>query len=153
MLALVVSVLALLCGALALIRVYSGSVALDTPPGPAYDDSELRSGLRTLAELIDESRADYVQFKGDIVTAVDEGIRDVKRRENRVRATVRRAREELEDGGLKSPGLDAEALELFGSDGAGGEGGGVPAVPDNVASDQPGNRFAAFPGSFDGFGG
>jgi len=65
--------------------------------------------------------------------AVAEGIERVERTENRIKATIQRAKKELADGGHESPGLDAEARELRLVDGAGGEERGVPALPEEVA--------------------
>lgn len=123
----------------------------DAAPGPSYDDSAIRHGLHAMADELDAVRAEYAEWKADINTAVAEGIKHVERAENRIRATVRRAREELADGGVTSPGLEAEARDLFGEHGARGESSGVPTLPEGVGGNQQGNRFAAFPGSFDGF--
>lgn len=153
MVALVVSLLALSGAALALFRVKVGSTPPDTPRAPAYDDSELRNAVVGVLEELGSLRADYEEFRSDIITAVDEGIRDVKRRENRIRATVRRAREELEEGGIRSPGLEAEARDLLEEHGTRGDEGGMHPVQPHVANVPAGDRFAAFPGSWDGYGG
>ncbi len=69
----------------------------------------------------------------ELIFAVSEGISKVERAESRIRATVRRARAELEEHGTYSPALDAEAQELRVIDGGGGEAEGVPPVPESVA--------------------
>lgn len=70
----------------------------------------------------------------ELLFAVSEGIQKVERTENRIRATVRRAKEQLEDGGVSSPALDAEASELRLLDGGARETEQVPSVPERVAT-------------------
>lgn len=147
-LSLVVSVLALVTASVSLRRVYLGSKAAGTRPAPPYDDSELRELLELVVQELESVRADYGEWKADINTAVAEGIKHVERAENRIRATVRRAREELEEGGVRSPGLEAEARDLFGEHGDGGGARGVPPVPNGVGGGQPGRDFSAFPGDW-----
>jgi len=153
MLSLLVATLALAAAVWASWKSNHGYRAPDPAPSPAYDDSELRSALVDVIEGMDELRADYTEFRALVTEAVDNAIRDIKRKENRIRATVRRAREELEDVGQVSPGLAAEARELFGGDGSGGDEGGVPAVQGDVAGPEQRNRFADFPGDWSGYGG
>jgi len=62
----------------------------------------------------------------NVKAAVAEGIEHVERVENRIRGTIKRARKELRDGGLESPGLEAEVGSLSLVD---GEGGGTPSMP------------------------
>lgn len=149
MTALSLSGLALLVALTSAWRAFRLSPPQETPHVPPYDDGELRELLELVAQELEAVRADYAMWKGDINTAVAEGIKHVERAENRIRATVRRAREELEEGGVRSPGLEAEARELSLFDGARGGESSVPTVPPNVASS--GNRFAAFPGTWNGF--
>ena len=73
----------------------------------------------------------------ELIFAVAEGISKVERTEARIRATVRRARAELEDGGTFSPALDAEATELRILDGGGGEEGPVQPLPASVEPPAP----------------
>lgn len=68
----------------------------------------------------------------ELIFAVSEGISKVERAEARIRATVRRARAELEAGGTYSPALDAEAQELRVIDGGGGGEARVQPVPESV---------------------
>jgi len=63
----------------------------------------------------------------ELIFAVSEGISKVERAEARIRATIRRARAELEEGGTYSPALDAEHAELRILDG--GRGGEEPVQP------------------------
>lgn len=72
-----------------------------------------------------------------LTLAVAEGIQHVERAENRIRATIKRARQELADGGISSPGLDAEAQQLHLLDGEGSDGGRVLPVPSSVAESVP----------------
>lgn len=153
MLASVVSIVAALVALSALWRTRHGSTSGLPAPTPPYDDSDLRKALIDLAEDLDEIRADYAEFRALVTEAVDNAIRDVTRKENRIRATVRRAREEFEESGHLSPGLEAEATELFGADGEGSGQGRVPPVPNGVAAGEPQRSFAAFPGDWSGFGG
>lgn len=74
-----------------------------------------RSDATALAGQIEELRALYGEIDGwrdDINIAVAEGIKNVERAENRVRATVRRAQAQLAEHGFESPGIEAEASEL-----------------------------------------
>ena len=84
--------------------------------------------LRTLAKAFE----DMDHRMKDLLISVADGIERVDRSERRIHATVKRARKELADSGFESPGLEAEAAELRLVDGAGREGGGVPAVPPSV---------------------
>ena len=116
---------------------------------PPPDTSALRDSVATLGREIAELRAAYAEIDGwrdDLTIAVDEGVKKVERSENRIRATVRRAREELEEHGLRSPGLEAEARQLHEIDGEGSERGGMQPVPASVEG-----GFAAprgFPGTW-----
>lgn len=67
-----------------------------------------------------------------LTLAVAEGIQHVERAEARIRATVGRARAQLLDAGVESPGLEAEAASLHAGDGSGGAGGGVLSMPARV---------------------
>lgn len=122
---------------------------LPTAPVQPYDDSGLRTELELVSQELEVIRADYEEWRADINTAVAEGIKHVERAEARIRATVRRAREELEEGGVRSPGLEAEALELFGVNGGRSEPQPMPTVQPSVAGGE--DRFSAFPGAWDGF--
>lgn len=153
MASLSVALLALITALYGLWRVHLGSQSPDTPEVVAYDDLELRAAVIEVAEGLDEIRADYTEFRALVTEAVDNGIREIKRKENRIRATVRRAREELEDSGIVSPGLQAEARELLEGDAGRSGAEGVPAVQQDVGGGDEGYRFAAFPGDWSGYGG
>lgn len=140
------SAMALLVALLGAWRAFSLSRAPGTAAPPAYDDRQLRHELEELERQTAALRADYVQWQGDINLAVAEGIKHVERAENRIKATIRRAREELEEGGISSPGLDAEALELFGRDEGGGGSRGMQPVPAHVDRDL--DDLSAFPGAW-----
>ena len=93
------------------------------------------------SELIDP-RLDALETGFDRITsdfkatnfAVAEGIERTDRSERRIHATIKRARAELKKRGYEDPGLEAEAYELHAIDGGGGADGGVPEVPEDVAS-------------------
>jgi len=90
--------------------------------------------------------ADIDEWRDDLTIAVSEGVKNVQRAENRIRATVRRAREELGALGVESPGLEAEATELRLVDGGRGEAGGVPTVPTEMGG--PPAAPPGFPGTW-----
>lgn len=149
-LAVAVGFLALVTALAALAGVILLPKAPSTQPGPAYDDSGLAGQVALLEHALDRIHAEYeeiVAWRSDIEAAVDEGIRDVKRTRLRIQATVRRAQEQLEDAGVVSPGVEAEAAELHDVDAGGGGGEGLPAVP---ASVDPGRAraIAALPGDW-----
>jgi hypothetical protein len=85
-------------------------------------DGSLRVELRELREDVDRLPAKWDEVEASIM-----------RKENRIRATVRRAREELENRGFEDPGLEAEAAELRLVDGGGGPPGGMQPVRGGVA--------------------
>ena len=79
--------------------------------------SELTQGVQEMSTVLEGHEARFTE----LIFAVAEGISKVERTEMRIRATVRRARKELEEHGTYSPSLDAEATELRILDGGGGE--------------------------------
>jgi hypothetical protein len=100
-------------------------------------------GLVTRREVTDalvqqEDHAHHISRElEELRTAVARGIEDVERRENRIKATVGRARKELHEHGLSSPGLEAEYRELQVVDGGGGEGPGLHAMREDVGRSRP----------------
>jgi len=68
--------------------------------------------------------------------AVAEGIEHVERVENRIRGTIKRARKELHEGGVESPGLAAEVAGLSLVDGERGDTEAMPVVPAGVVEPQ-----------------
>lgn len=94
------------------------------PQEPVHDDSETRSRLAELEARLEETRA-----------AVAQGIQHVERTERRIKATIRRAMEEHEEGG--SPALRSEAEQLGLLDGTGSDVGGVQPLPAEVGPDRP----------------
>ena len=114
----------------------------------AERDAEVSRSEHRELELHLERELDEFGRKIDFLSqAVVEGISNVERRESRIRSTVGRARKELEEAGLSSPGVEAEYRELQVLDGGRGNPGGVPPVRENV--EDPRDRFAAFPGIWD----
>ncbi len=73
----------------------------------------------------------------DLTFAVSEGIERTDRAERRVRGVIQRARKELGARGYEDPGLEAEDYELRKVNGDGGKDGGVPIVPEEVATVEP----------------
>lgn len=123
--------------------VPSPEVTVQVPP-------QVLERLASLEEMVRSIRAhmgSIEEWRDDLNTAVAEGIQHVTRAENRIKATVRRAREQLADVGLEHPGLEAEAAELFARDDARGGEGAVPPMSANV-EDDPRSVFAGFPGAF-----
>jgi len=129
----------------AALRVHRLSIGSDTPQVQPYDDGDVWTALEGVANEIPGLRAEYAEFKAMVTTAVAEGIQHVERAENRIKATVRRARRELEDGGVRSPGLEAEARDLFDDDAGGGPSEAVPPVHDHVGGSPA--WVAAVPGA------
>ncbi len=85
-----------------------------------------------------DTRLDELDTKiKEYLFAVSEGIDRVDRAERRVRGVIQRARKELGKLGYEDPGLEAEAHELRSVDGDGGKGGGLPTVPEEVATVEP----------------
>jgi len=83
-----------------------------------------------------------------LTLAVAEGIQHVERAEARIRATVARARSQLREAGLPdTPGLEAEADSLRGSDGGRSEPAPVQPVRAPVEETRfDDNQPSAFPG-------
>jgi hypothetical protein len=97
---------------------------------------QLGAELEKLSQTWERVFAEHTGKLADLETAVDHGIRQVTRQENRIRGVVRRAREELADGGVVYPALEAEAAELRYVDGEGGPAPELPTVPAGVDQDR-----------------
>lgn len=94
--------------------------------------------METCSRRLEEHERDLAELQvriNELTMAVAEGIQHVDRAERRVKATVARARRQLEDSGLESPGLEAEWAELRERDGDGGEERGVQPVREAVEAD------------------
>ncbi len=108
------------------------------PAGPqaglpvAQDTPRTCAGCEEVARAVEHLTSELAAVK----FAVAEGITHVERVENRIRGTVKRARKELQERGLTSPGLDAEASGLSLVDDEGGEGTPVPVMPPGVVEPQ-----------------
>lgn len=123
------SVLVAVLGTLLYTRVADD--AKPAPPAPvveAYDDADIRQIL-----------AHFEHEIARLTEAVALGIQHVDRVQNRINATVGRARKELREHGLESPGLEAEYRDLHIVDGGGGEESPVPAMHEDVGpvADEP----------------
>jgi len=68
----------------------------------------------------------------DVRAAVAHGIEDIERVDNRIKATIRRTTKQLEEAGVESPALNAEAEHFRVVDGGGGSESGLPTVPEIV---------------------
>jgi len=110
-------------------------------------DGELQSDIddrsRDLADL--SEHVDGLDgWRKEIVIAVSEGIERTDRAERRIKATVQRARKQLEALGYDDPGLESEAVELRLIDGDGSGKGGVPPVSTGV--DEPPQEHSSIRG-------
>lgn len=77
----------------------------------------------------------------DVRAAVAHGIEDIERVDNRIKATIRRTTKQLEEAGVESPTLNAEAEQLRVIDGGGGDEPELPSLHeelDEVPSSIPG---------------
>jgi len=111
--------------------VHSRLTALSRRDADLQQDIETNGrDLTELSEHIDG----YDAWRKELVIAVSEGIERTDRAERRVKATVARARKQLETLGYDDPGLEAEAVELRLLDGDGSATGGVSPVPAEVAN-------------------
>jgi len=111
----------------------------NVPPGYSLPDlrSEIYVELGKLSATLHELEADRQLIRA----AVAQGIEHVDRVEARIRSTVKRATKELEEHGLESPGLAAEAGQLSLVHDPGVEEGELPPVREDVgevASSIPG---------------
>jgi len=68
----------------------------------------------------------------ELTLAIDHGISHVDRAQRRINATVQRARDQLAENGVESPGLEAEAADLRTVDGDGSGESELPALPEEV---------------------
>ena len=126
-----VGLLALIVGAVGVAVSYR-PVARAVPPAP-QDTPRTCDGCAGVVSKQLQLEAELVTVKA----AVAEGIEHVERVENRIRGTIKRARKELRDGGIESPGVEAEVRSLSLVDGPGGEGPSMPLLPQPV--DEPGS--------------
>ncbi len=116
---------------------------LDSLPKPTVDPEVVAAAVAAHMERIDALAAvvDELASQGkdledrvrEYVIALAEGIERVDRSERRVKATVNRARKELEASGLVDPGVEAEAEELRLIDAARGSKRGMFPVSEPVA--------------------
>ena len=116
---------------------------LESRPHPSDIRAELDTAQEVIVALRSLQDAQIVQLDlfetklKDLTLAVAEGIENVARKERRIASTLARARKELAERGLEAEGIDAEIRELSDVDGAGSEEPRLPAVPSEVAVDEP----------------
>jgi len=96
-------------------------------------EDRLLLNAQSLAELFERFEA-LDGWRKEIVIAVGEGIERTDRAERRIKASVQRARKQLESLGYIDDGLESEAVDLRLLDGDGSTKGGVPPVPAEVAN-------------------
>lgn len=100
-----------------------------------------QTDLSEIGKLIQEFAGDL----DDMEKRLQEGISETKRRESRVRASVRRALERMEEDGEIDPNLFATAEEVLGGNGDTGPAEGVPPVHQNMGGD-PLDQPSSVPG-------
>ena len=127
-------------------RIQELSESFATPVERLEIVEELVQAAREDQDALEEITSRFDEWRGNIIVAVDDGIREVKRREDRINATVRRARKELAEVGYEHPGIEAEAAELQLIDGGGGGEVGVPPVYEDVAEASQGPEPSSVPG-------
>ena len=86
------------------------------------------TALQALQHRLEDRLNRVVEDLEQTRQAVAEGIANVTRTDNRIKATIARATKEFKKRGFESPGLEAEAVDLRPVDGTGGEEPGLPAV-------------------------
>jgi len=72
----------------------------------------------------------------DVRAAVAHGIEDIERVDNRIKATIRRTKTQLEEAGIESPALNAESEHFRVIDGGGGNESGLPPVQEELGEVQ-----------------
>jgi len=98
--------------------------------------ASLEAALKALEASYDglhDRNIDLVARMDRLTLGVAEGIEKVERKEKRIDAVIGRARKELADVGLESPGLEAEVDDLRLVDAGRSEGQGVQPVREEVA--------------------
>jgi len=103
-------------------------------------DADLQDGVDTNAHnlgLLQENADGFDHWRKEIVIAVSEGIERTDRAERRIKATVQRARKQLETLGYVDDAVEAEAVELRLLDGEGSRSGEVPPVSTGVDEPSP----------------
>lgn len=97
--------------------------------------ADLRARLATESQEIVQRLEAIESRTSDLATALAHGIEHEERRERRIRATVKRARRQLEELGVEDAGLEAEFDGLSVVDGGAVEEGELPSVRGTVAED------------------
>ena len=120
-------VLALMIGFASLV-LWRSRPASNAVPEVVKETPYMCAGCADIAAITKDLQAEM----RDVKAAVAEGIEHVDRVENRIRATVKRARKELSEGGATSPGLEAEAADLLGEHAAGGAEAAMHLMPKSV---------------------
>lgn len=85
-----------------------------------------------LRQRLVELEVDHTQVRA----AVAHGIEDIDRVDKRIKATIRRAKDQLEEAGIEHPALNAEAEHFRVIDGDGGNESGLSPVQEDVGEVQ-----------------
>lgn len=161
MIATVLSVLSLLGALGAFLHVHRELDSLDTALGAnggahpvdsqilqrldGHDraDEKLAKHLDAIVDRVNEHDGRF----GELTLAVDEGIKHVDRSERRVRSTVRRAVQRMEEAGYIDEAVEAEAAGIRELDAEERGEEGLQPVPAHVESD-PAADFSDLPGEW-----
>jgi len=113
---------------------------LGTDSGPGPDLASMREILTSetapFQARLDDHETELLaldEWKKEILLAVADGIDRVARAEQRIGATIKRARKSLADAGYEDPGVEAEYGQLRAVDGGVSEGGELPTVSEDLA--------------------
>ena len=115
-----------------ILEVLRGRQAARAVPDVVQDPPQTCPGCEEVSLGLGQLQQEFQALRA----AVAEGIEHVDRVENRIRGTIKRARKELSERGLESPGLDAEVATLSLVDDQGGGAEAVPVVPAGVGEPQ-----------------
>ena len=127
---------------------------LESAPIATPSLDSIKQALKELAQVAAANQTDVAAAElrldtldvtmKNLTLAVADGIERGDRAERRIKATVKRARAELEARGFQDPGLEAEAHELRLIDGEPSPDGGVQPVQPDVA--RPGEQASSIRG-------
>ncbi len=98
------------------------------PPRLTLELGRLSERISDLEGSMGALEADHL----DVRAAVAHGIEDIERVDNRIKATIRRTTRQLEEAGIESPALNAEAEHFRVIDGGGGDVAELPPVPEEL---------------------
>jgi hypothetical protein len=122
---MIVALLSALAAALAAVIILRWRVVAerkdDHVATPAHRSSDwsrdMDAAINAMIVRMGALEADHLEVRA----AVAHGIEDIERVDNRIKATIRRTTRQLEEAGVESPALAAEAAQLHVLDGGGGD--------------------------------